>query len=129
MKLGNLVVTTAPAPHSPTSRGAPAIEGPVETPSKISRFFGGSATKKRNRLVMISSAARLILAPAGGDKKEAKMAIELKEADVTCKSQQDGKGYTVWSVLTVGSQLSFHDLCQSLYALLIALIASATFNL
>lgn len=102
LKLGNLLVTSAPAPHSPTSRGGAANEGPLETPSKFSRFFGSSASKKRQRLVMISSAARLILAPSGGEKKEAKQIIELKDKDVTCKSQQDAKGYTVWCVFTVG---------------------------
>lgn len=105
LKLGNLVVTSTSAPHSPTSRGAPSTEGPVETPSKFSRLFGAAGNKKKQRLVMISSAGRLILAPSGGEKKEAKQMIELKDGDVTCKSQQDSKGYTVWCLTTVGSDL------------------------
>ena len=101
LKLGNLVVTSAPAPHSPTSRGPPSAETPTETPSKFSRLFGASVSKKRERLVMISSAGRLILAPSGGGKKEAKQMVELRDGDVVCKSQQDPKGYTVWCILTV----------------------------
>lgn len=101
LKLGNLLVTSAPAPHSPTSRSGAPNEGPTETPSKFSRLFGASATKKRQRLVMISSAARLILAPSGGEKKEAKQVIELRDKDVSCRNQQDAKGYTVWCVFTV----------------------------
>ena len=102
LKLGNLVVTSTPAPHSPTSKSN-ASEGPSEAPSKFSRIFGSSATKKRQRLVMISSAARLILAPSGGEKKEAKQVIEFKDKDVSWRSQQDAKGYTIWCVFTVSS--------------------------
>ena len=101
LKLGNLVVTSAPAPHSPTSKTGASTEAPSETPSKFSRFFGATGTKKRQRLVMISSAGRLILAPSGGEKKEAKQVIDLRDADVSCRSQKDIKGYTVWSVMTV----------------------------
>ena len=108
LKLGNLSVTSAPAPHSPTSRGGtPSEAPPIETPSKFSRFFGATTTKKRQRLVMISSAARLILAPAGGDKKEAKQVIDLRERDIICKTQEDAKGYSVWCIMTVSNQELF----------------------
>lgn len=101
LKLGNLVVNTAPAPISPTGRGGNAAEHAAEAPSKLSRFFGASANKKRQRLVMITSSARVVLAPSGGDKKEAKYIIDLTDPDVTWKSQPDAKGYTVWSIFTV----------------------------
>lgn len=107
LKLGNLQVYSMPAPHSPTSKNNGAAgDTPLETPSKFSRLFGANATKKRQRLVMISSAARLILAPSGGEKKEAKQMIDLRDPDVSVKSQQDAKGYTVWSVLTVSSAVA-----------------------
>lgn len=104
LKLGNLTVYSVPAPYTPSSRnGSAADVSTNETPSKFSRLFGASATKKRQRLVMVSSAARIILAPSGGDKKEAKQVIDLRDPDVTIKSHQDGKGYTVWNVWTVSS--------------------------
>lgn len=103
LKLGNLVVYSMPAPHSPGTKHGSSGDPSAETPSKFSRLFGASATKKRQRLVMVSSAARIILAPSGGDKKEAKLVIDLRDREVTCKSQQDAKGYTVWNVATVSS--------------------------
>ncbi|KAL9093208.1 MAG: hypothetical protein Q9159_000385 [Coniocarpon cinnabarinum] len=109
LKLGNLLVTSAPAPHSPTSRNAPSVDTPTETPSKFSRLFGATTSKKRERLVMISSAGRLILAPSGGGKKEAKQMIELRDSDCVSKSQQDSKGYTVWCILTRERHLTFED--------------------
>ena len=90
---------SAPAPYSPTSKSA--SEPLAEQPSKFSRFFGGSATKKRQRLVMVTSGGRLILAPAGGEKKEAKAVVDLADADVSWRSQVDSKGYTMWCVFTV----------------------------
>jgi len=101
LKLGNLVVYTMPAPHSPTGRNGSAVDFPTETPNKFQRFFGASSTKKRQRLVMITSSARIVIAPAGGEKKEAKYVIDLTESDVSWKSQLDAKGYTVWCVFTV----------------------------
>ncbi len=101
LKLGNMVVYSMPAPNSPNSRNGLASDVPVEPPSKFSRFFGASGTKKRQRLVMITSGGRIVLAPAGGDKKESKHVIELTDPDITWKVQQDAKGYSVWCVYTV----------------------------
>lgn len=100
-KLGQLVVYSTPAPHSPTSRNAAGWDQPSEQPSKLSRFFGANITKKRQRLVMVTSSARLVLAPAGGERKEAKQIIDLTDPDVSYKTQQDAKGYTVWCISTV----------------------------
>lgn len=101
LKLGNMVVYSMPAPNSSNSRNGPPSDVPVEPPSKFSRFFGASGTKKRQRLVMITSGGRIVLAPAGGDKKESKHVIELTDPDTTWKIQQDAKGYSVWCVYTV----------------------------
>ncbi|KAB8349511.1 hypothetical protein FH972_023537 [Carpinus fangiana] len=95
LKLGQLTVYSMPAPYSPTGR-TQGGDQPSEAPSKFSRFFGASTTKKRTRLVMISSGARLIIAPSGGDKKEAKTVVDLADKEVTWKTQLDGKGYMVW---------------------------------
>lgn len=105
LKLGNLVVYSMPAPHSPTSKNGAGGDVSVETPNKFQRFFGASSTKKRQRLVMITSSARIVIAPAGGDKKEAKCIVDLTDGDVSYKSQLDAKGYTVWAVFTVGLDL------------------------
>lgn len=106
LKLGQFVVSSTPAPHSPTSRNG--TDPPIEAPSKFSRFFGASNTKKRQRLVMITSGGRLILAPSGGDRKETKQSIELTDPDVSWKSQQDTKGYTVWCIYTVSFLTLLH---------------------
>jgi 3-phosphoinositide dependent protein kinase-1 len=99
LKLGQFVVHSSPAPHSPTSKST--AETPPEQPSKFSRFFGSSTTKKRQRLVMITSGGRLILAPSGGERKEAKVVVDLADNDVSWRSQLDAKGYTMWCVFTV----------------------------
>lgn len=101
LKLGNLVVTTNPAPHSPGAKGG---ETSTETPKKFSRFFGGNTTKKRQRLVMITSSARIIMAAAGGDEKKTKMELSLLGQGTTWKSYKDSKGLTAWCVDTVSDQ-------------------------
>jgi len=110
LKLGQFIVHSAPAPHSPTSRSG--ADSSVEQPSKFAKFFGASTTKKRQRLVMITSSGRLIIAPAGGDRKEAKVVVDLAESDVSWRSQQDSKGYNMWCVFTV-SPLYHLPLAQS----------------
>lgn len=105
LKLGQFTVNSSPTPHSPTSRNG--LEQPVEAPSKFSRFFGGSTMKKKQRLVLITSGGRLILAPAGGDKKEAKHVVDLTDPEVSWRSHQDSKGYTLWCVYTVSIGLNF----------------------
>ncbi|KAF2493418.1 serine/threonine protein kinase-like protein [Lophium mytilinum] len=106
LKLGNLVVTTNPAPHSPTSKSG---EASSDTPKKFSRFFGGNTTKKRQRLVMITSGARIILAAAGGEEKKTKMEVSLLGAGCAWKSYKDSKGLTCWCVDTKDKHLVFED--------------------
>lgn len=97
LKLGNLVVLSSPATHSPTSRNG----NDNETAKKFSRFFGGSTTKKRQRLVMVTSAARIILAAAGGEEKKAKLEINLLAPGTQYRSSTDSKGSSSWVVDTV----------------------------
>lgn len=98
LKLGNLMVLTAPLPNSPSSKN-----GDGDGHKKLSRFFGGSTTKKRQRLVLVTSSGRIILAAAGGDEKKSKTEISLLASDCTWRMQLDAKGQTVWCVDTVSS--------------------------
>ena len=97
LKLGNLVVLSSPAPHSPVKNA----NGEFEAPKKFSRFFSGSTTKKRQRLVMVTSSARIIMVAAGGDEKKAKLEISLLAPGTHYRSTTDAKGYSSWIVDTV----------------------------
>jgi 3-phosphoinositide dependent protein kinase-1 len=97
LKLGNLIVTTAPAQaNSPTSKNGDAQEKP-----KFSRFFSSNTTKKRERLVLITTAARLVVAATGGNEKKAKLEINLASGGSVAKSCVDAKGLTHWTFDTV----------------------------
>lgn len=96
LKLGNLMVLSSPAPHSPNAKNGHSGEG-----SKLSRLFGGSTTKKRQRLVMVTSSARIIMAAAGGDEKKSKSEINLLTPDCHCRSASDAKGCATWIIDTV----------------------------
>ncbi|KAK3990516.1 putative 3-phosphoinositide dependent protein kinase-1 [Cladorrhinum sp. PSN332] len=76
---------------------------------KLSRFFGGSTTKKRQRLVMITSSGRIVLCPAGGDEKRSKQEISLLGPDCVWRSQLDAKGQMVWCVDTNGIHYQFEE--------------------
>ncbi|KAI2792848.1 Serine/threonine-protein kinase PKH2 [Penicillium oxalicum] len=106
LKLGNLVVTSSPASHSLSSKNG---NYESEAPKKFSRFFSGSTTKKRARLVMVTSSARIILAPAGGDEKKAKLEISLLAPETHYRSTTDGKGHSLWIVDTKEKHLVFED--------------------
>lgn len=101
LKLGNLIVISGPAPPSPNSKNGHRGDGAAETPKRLSRFFGGNTTKKRPRLVMITSSARIVMAAASGDEKKTKAEVSLLSPDCNWKSMTDAKGSTVWCVETV----------------------------
>jgi 3-phosphoinositide dependent protein kinase-1 len=102
LKLGNLVVTVSPQPHSPNSRNGDASY--QEPPKKFHRFFmSGNTTKKRQRLVMVTSSGRIILAASGGDEKKAKLEIALLNPGTSWRSFKDSKGLTVWCIDTVSA--------------------------
>lgn len=103
LKLGDLLVISSPIPNSPHGRG----EG--DGHKKLSRFFGGSTTKKRQRLVMITSSGRIVLCPAGGDEKRSKQEISLLSPDCVWRSQLDAKGQMVWCVDTNGVHYQFEE--------------------
>lgn len=101
LKLGNLMVQSAPASSGPSSKNAINGDGPVETPKKFSRFFGGNTTKRRQRLVMITSSARILIAATGGEEKKTKMEVSLLSPSCSWRSLTDVKGNNVWCVDTV----------------------------
>ncbi|KAK4983771.1 serine/threonine protein kinase [Elasticomyces elasticus] len=106
LKLGNLIVFSAPGPHPTTPKNGDTTP---EAPKKFSRFFGGGATKKRQRLVMITSSARLVMAAAGGEEKKAKMEVNLLSQGTSWRSFVDARGLTGWCVDTKDKHLTFED--------------------
>lgn len=91
LKMGDLLVAVSAASHSPHNGDG----------SKLSRLFGGNGAKKRPRMVMVTSSARIILAPPGGDEKKSKSEISLLNAGTEMSSVTDVKGITSWIVDTV----------------------------
>lgn len=102
LKLGNLMVLSAPLPNSLNEHGE------TQEKKKLSRFFGGSTTKKRQRLVMVTSGARIILAPAGGEEKKTKLEIPLIGPECSWRTQVDAKGHMVWCVDTVSPSITLY---------------------
>lgn len=100
LKLGNLLVNSTPAPHSPPGKNGNQ-NGEIESPKKFSRFFGSNTPKKRQRLVMITSSARIIIVAAGGEDKKSKIEIPLLISGSSWRKLQDPKGLTYWCVDTV----------------------------
>ncbi|KAI9737377.1 MAG: pkb-activating kinase-like protein [Cirrosporium novae-zelandiae] len=105
LRLGDLTVIAAPAPHSPDSKNGDGHDAP----KKFSRFFGGNATKKRQRLVIVTSGGRIILAAAGGNEKKSKTEISLLTSDCSWRSTLDAKGGTNWCVDTREKHFVFED--------------------
>ncbi|PNY25490.1 Serine/threonine-protein kinase ksg1 [Tolypocladium capitatum] len=102
LKLGDLMVISSPLPNGIHGKGSD------EGHKKLSRFFGASTTKKRQRLVMVTSSGRIVLAPAGGEKRT-KQELSLLSPDCTWRSQQDAKGQLVWCVDTGGHHYTFEE--------------------
>ncbi|KAI4593704.1 pkb-activating kinase-like protein [Pestalotiopsis sp. 9143b] len=103
LRLGDLLVLSAPIPNSPH------LKNGDDGHRKFSRFFGGSTTKKRQRLVMVTSSGRIVLAPAGGEEKKSKQEISLLAPDASWRTQIDAKGQTVWCVDSHGYHYTFEE--------------------
>ncbi|KAH7083447.1 kinase-like domain-containing protein [Paraphoma chrysanthemicola] len=104
LKLGNMFVTQHPAGHPVGGK-----EEPAETPKKFSRFFSSNTVKKRQRLVMITSNARVLMCAAGTNDKKLKEEVSLLTAGCAWRSYQDSKGLTAWLVETRDKQFVFED--------------------
>lgn len=97
LKLGNMHVTQHAAGHPVGGKS----DETVETPKKLSRFFGSNTPKKKQRLVMITSNARVLMCATGTNDKKLKEEISLLSAGCGWRSFQDSKGLTAWLVETV----------------------------
>ena len=106
LKVGQQVVLSTAAPNSPQGKsGHQNGDG-----SKFARFFGaGGASKKRQRLVMVTSSGRVLIAAADGHEKKTKQEVHLLEEGCSWKKLQDPKGLCYWSIDTV----SIHQLPAS----------------
>ena len=103
LKLGNLIVYATHQEKSPNAKnGDPAT--PSDKPKF--RFFGNNGSKKRERLVLITSRARLVIAAAGGNEKKAKMEVNCLASDAAWRSYVDAKGLTAFQLDTVSANLS-----------------------
>ncbi|KAK2740203.1 pkb-activating kinase-like protein [Myotisia sp. PD_48] len=91
LKLGNLTVSSSSRSRSHNRNGT---VGENDSPKKFSRFFGGATTKKRHRLVLVTSGGRVILVPAGGEDKRSKMDISLIHPGTNYRSTTDAKGHS-----------------------------------
>lgn len=96
LKLGNFLITQHPVGHPVGGK-----EEPAEAPKKFSRFFGGNTVKKRSRLVMITSNARVLMCATGTNDKKLKEEISLLSNGCVWRSFQDSKGLTAWLIETV----------------------------
>ncbi|KAI4156131.1 MAG: hypothetical protein LQ340_000502 [Diploschistes diacapsis] len=106
LKVGQQVVLSSIAPNSPSGKG-PHQNGDG---SKFARFFGaGGASKKRQRLVMVTSSGRVLIAAADGHEKKTKHEIQLLEEGCSWKKLQDPKGLSYWSIDTRDRHVSFED--------------------
>lgn len=105
LKLGNMFITHHPPGHTPGK----SDEAAAETPKKFSRFFSSNTIKKRQRLVMITSNARVLMCAAGTNDKKLKEEISLLSAGCAWRSFQDSKGLTAWLVETRDKQYVFED--------------------
>lgn len=103
LRIGELMVIVSPLPSGSNGKGS------EDGHKKLSRFFGGSTTKKRQRTVLVTSSGRIVMAPAGGEDKRTKQEISILASDCTWRTQHDAKGQLVWCVDTGGSHYTFED--------------------
>ncbi|KAL5596507.1 hypothetical protein BROUX41_006732 [Berkeleyomyces rouxiae] len=101
LKLGDLMVAT-----SPISTTSPRGD---DGHKKLSRFFGGGTSRRKQRLVLVTSAGRILAVPASGDEKKVKQEISLLASDCVWRTQQDSKGMIHWCVDTGGIHYSFEE--------------------
>ena len=102
LKLGILIVSITPQSNSPNSKSGEA--GTPSEKSKFRGFFAAKSDKRKERLVMITSNARLIFAAHGGNEKKAKMEFDCLPPECTWSSFVDVKGLTAFCLDTVSIQ-------------------------
>lgn len=106
LKLGNCMVQSSHSHSSSSSQsnGSSLSEQPQkEGGNKLARFFSavGSNTRRRQRLVMITSSARILIAQAGGEEKRVKTEIGLLGGSVSVRQVGGSPEGRIWAVETV----------------------------
>ncbi|KAI5797996.1 kinase-like domain-containing protein [Peziza echinospora] len=109
LKLGNAMVTSAPALLSPDGKGGINGHNGTDTPKKFTRFFTGGGPKRRQRLVMVTTSARIIIAAAGGDDKRMKTDINLLGLGVVIRQVGNATTSNVWAIDTRDKTYTFED--------------------
>lgn len=96
IKVGQQIVLSTAA-SSPNS-----VKGEKPTGNTFTRFFGGGPnSRKRQRLVMVTSGGRILVAASAGNEKKTKSEIPLIQEGCTWKKLQDSKGLSYWVIDTV----------------------------
>lgn len=102
LKLGNLIVCSGQQEKSPNGKNSgEQSTTPSEKPKFRSFFSSNGPGKRRERLVIITSRARLIIAAAGGNEKKVKHEVDCLAAGTSWKPFVDGKGLTAFQIDTV----------------------------
>ncbi|KAF3942223.1 Phototropin-2 [Dactylella cylindrospora] len=114
LKVGNMIVTTAPAPQSfGTHSSGSGFTEPA--PKKFARFFHGNQVKKRQRLVMVTSGGRIIIAgigAGGNDASKVKAEIDLMGLGVVARlapASSTQKAGTAFAIDTKDKCFTFED--------------------
>ena len=98
LKVGQQVVFSSSVVGTP---GSTKIEK-TGNGNSLARFFGaGNNGKKRQRLVMVTSGGRVLIAASDGQEKKAKCEISLTTPGCSWKKVQDSKGLSYWVIDTV----------------------------
>ncbi|KAK6525564.1 pkb-activating kinase-like protein [Arthrobotrys megalospora] len=106
LKVGNMTVTSAPAPQSFGTHGSGGAFA-EQTPKKFSRFFHGNQVKKRQRLVMVTTGGRVIIAgigAAGSDASKVKTEIDLLGLGVVTRIAPPSTGQKPGSAFVVDTK-------------------------
>ncbi|KAF8458510.1 kinase-like domain-containing protein [Kalaharituber pfeilii] len=108
LKLGNCIVTSAPAPLSPDGKGGINGHSGTDAPKKF-KFFPSGGPKRRQRLVMVTTSARIIIAVAGGDEKKMKTDINLLGLGVVIRQVGNAATSSTWAIDTRDKTYTFED--------------------
>ncbi|KAK6512707.1 pkb-activating kinase-like protein [Arthrobotrys conoides] len=106
LKVGNMTVTSAPAPQSFGTHGSAGAFS-EQTPKKFSRFFHGNQVKKRQRLVIVTTGGRVIIAgigAAGSDASKVKTEIDLLGLGVVTRIAPPSTGQKPGSAFVVDTK-------------------------
>ncbi|KAF3179165.1 pkb-activating kinase-like protein, variant 3 [Orbilia oligospora] len=106
LKVGNMTVTSAPAPQSFGTHGSAGAFA-EQTPKKFSRFFHGNQVKKRQRLVIVTTGGRVIIAgigAAGSDASKVKTEIDLLGLGVVTRIAPPSTGQKPGSAFVVDTK-------------------------